>query len=63
MKANYKKLKCCYCGKRFEVGNTNGMPNGVGLKMASGKIYDVCQECISYKNKEVCEFIQKAEKG
>ena len=63
MKANYQNLKCCYCGKHFKPGNTNGVPNGFGFGMESRKIYNVCQECISYKHEKVCEFINKSEKA
>jgi len=63
MKANYQNLKCCYCGKRFKPGNTNGVPNGLGFGMESGKVYTVCHECISYKHEEVIKFINGSEKA
>ena len=67
MKVNYQNLKgylkCCYCGKHFKIGNTNGMPNGLGFGMKSGKTYTVCRECISYKHEEVCKFINELEKA
>ena len=62
MKANYQNLKCCFCGKKFTPGNTNGMPNGVGFQMKSEKIYNVCRECITYRHEGAVKFINESEK-
>lgn len=45
MKANMN-LMCSKCGKRFKIGNTNGMPNGCGFMMDDGTLINVCQQCL-----------------
>lgn len=39
-------LKCSKCGKKIVPGITNGLPNGVGIKMEDGSILNFCAECI-----------------
>lgn len=58
-----KILKCFNCGKNFIAGNNpqTGLPNGIGLKMDSGKTYDVCTKCMAYKANEVNRKIAEAE--
>lgn len=40
------KIKCDECGKVFQPGNTNGLPNGVGFVLEDGTVYNVCAECL-----------------
>lgn len=58
-----KILKCFNCGKNFIAGNNpqTGLPNGIGMKMNSGKTYDVCAKCMSYKTNEVHRKIMETE--
>ena len=39
-------LMCTVCGKRFKMGNTNGMPNGCGFMCKDGTLINMCQQCI-----------------
>lgn len=39
-------MKCNKCGKHFEEGNTNGLPNGVAFVLDHGKTITLCQECV-----------------
>lgn len=40
------EIKCRKCGKTITVGNTNGLPNGVGFQLEDGTILNVCQSCL-----------------
>ena len=42
-----KIIKCCKCGNHFKIGNTNGLPNGIGFQLDNGKLVNVCQKCIT----------------
>ena len=54
-------MKCICCGKEFEAGiDRFGIPNGVGLKFG-GEIYEVCIDCITYRDKTVVRIIQECE--
>lgn len=55
------KITCILCGKTFEPGNKNGIPNGVGFQMQSGNTYNVCADCISYRHEEAIRLIQGKE--
>ena len=37
---------CTKCGKRWKLGNTNGMPNMVGFGLDDGRVINICQECM-----------------
>ena len=40
-------IKCADCGKWFKAGKRpDGLPNGVGYRLADGSVYNVCTECI-----------------
>lgn len=55
-------IKCFNCGAKFMPGNNaQGLPNGLGLKLDSGKTYNVCRFCISYKTDEVNRKIVESE--
>lgn len=54
---------CIVCGDTFTIGDKNGIPNGLGFQMGSGLVYDVCSSCVTYRNKEAVEKIQKAEEA
>ena len=41
-----KIIKCCKCGNHFKIGNTNRLPNGIGVQLDNGKPVNVCQKCI-----------------
>lgn len=58
-----KIRKCFNCGKKFIEGNDprTGLPNGIGMKMNSGRTYDVCSKCVSFKTNEVNKKIMEAE--
>ena len=58
-----KKIKCCICNSVIMPGNNpyTGVPNGVGLQIASGKTYNVCSRCVSYRNDEVNAFVMAEE--
>lgn len=55
-------IKCFNCGAKFQPGNNaQGTPNGIGFKLESGKLYNVCRFCISYKTEEVNKKIEEME--
>ena len=57
-----RSMKCICCGKEFKAGNDRfGIPNGFGLEFG-GKIYEVCSDCITYRNETVVRIIQECEK-
>ena len=53
------KIKCCTCGNEFEPGNDpeTGIPNGLGLVMKNGHVYDVCYDCVSKRVGDIHVFI------
>ena len=41
-----KTPPCNRCGKRVRFGNTNGIPNMVGLQANDGSIINICKDCL-----------------
>ena len=40
-------IKCDYCGKWFDVGNTeDGLPNGFSFVKQDGSTLTVCTNCV-----------------
>lgn len=57
------KIKCCLCGNEFKPGNDpeTGIPNGLGLVMENGHVYDVCSDCVSNRAEDIHIFIAMSE--
>lgn len=59
-------MKCVVCGKEFFPGNRpDGIPNGVGFISPTGKMVDICAECVIRTNTdpEVMTKLKKAMEG
>lgn len=37
---------CDNCGRNFETGNTDGLPNGVAFALQDGRMITMCQRCL-----------------
>lgn len=49
MNVKFQKMmtpKCNDCGKRYPIGNTNGMPNMVGFQLEDGQVLNLCYKCL-----------------
>lgn len=55
------KFICNVCGKEFKPGNNpiNGNPNGIGLPLKKGCVFNVCEFCVCYRYKEVNKMIEE----
>lgn len=48
-----KKFKCSDCGKYIYPGQReDGLPAGVGFRLADGSIINVCSDCIMKRGEE-----------
>lgn len=54
-------LRCDLCGKVFRPGNTDGFPIVLGFQMESGNLYNICADCIAYRQDAAIALIQKSE--
>lgn len=62
MKAKIQ-LTCALCGKQFRPGNdSDGVPNGLGFRMESGTIYNICGTCVAHRYKEAADKIKEEER-
>lgn len=53
-------IKCNECGEEFTPGNRpDGLPNGIGIQMQDGRIYNICSECIIKLTPERIEEIKR----
>lgn len=56
------ELTCILCGRTFKPGNDkDGIPNGLGFVLNSGKTYNVCKDCISCRYEEAVKLIEEKE--
>ena len=57
-------IKCVVCEKEFTPGKGKaGEPNGIGFQMASGKIYNVCADCVAHRFNKAIRIIRKGEES
>lgn len=58
-----RPIKCCLCGNEFKPGADpiSGLPNGLGVIMPNGHVYDVCSDCLNTRIVDVQIFIAKSE--
>jgi len=59
---NNMKVECDICGAAFKPGNTDGVPNGIGLVLDTGKTVNVCYKCLikAPTNEDIIEKLKKA---